>query len=273
MLKTGERLNVKVLEINPQHIKYKRFDNLNDSLITIDKRTAERIMYENGVVERFVDTTMVTTAPTSKDSLRKEIMVGSAVRIVIDSMSYDGKVTFINQADSMASVVFRQDSLNQHITYKLSDLVRMQPIPLPENSGLATVMKLDSVSTQKPNPPSPEVLFERGAHDAQLYYRGYKTALICTILSVLANPILPFVVGIATTAFPPSRSHFTFPPDAPSQSEQYLAGYSHKARRIKLKKVLVPLAIVAGIAVVGIVIIGPLISSTGTSFLSAIFGK
>ena len=51
MLRTGEEVKAKVLEITPNEIKYKRFDNLEGPTITIEKSSVFMITYENGTKE------------------------------------------------------------------------------------------------------------------------------------------------------------------------------------------------------------------------------
>jgi hypothetical protein len=51
--KNGEELQVKVLEILPDHIKYKRFDNLDGPIISVYKREIFMIKYANGVKDIF----------------------------------------------------------------------------------------------------------------------------------------------------------------------------------------------------------------------------
>lgn len=51
--KNGDELQVKVEEITPTQIKYKRFDNLEGPLISVSKTTVFMIRYENGTKEVF----------------------------------------------------------------------------------------------------------------------------------------------------------------------------------------------------------------------------
>ena len=51
--KNGEEIQVKVLEITPDLIKYKRFDNLEGPTISIYKREVFMINYANGVKDIF----------------------------------------------------------------------------------------------------------------------------------------------------------------------------------------------------------------------------
>lgn len=46
-----EELKVKVLEITPTEVKYKRFDNLDGPLITVLKKDVAKLVYSNGIVQ------------------------------------------------------------------------------------------------------------------------------------------------------------------------------------------------------------------------------
>ncbi len=55
-MKNGDELKVKVIEINDKEIKYKRCDNLDGPLITVNKSDVFMIKYANGTKEVFKDT-------------------------------------------------------------------------------------------------------------------------------------------------------------------------------------------------------------------------
>src|SRR5438477_11089331 len=48
VLKTGDEVSAKLLEINPNDIKYKKFDNQDGPTITINKSDVFMIKYKNG---------------------------------------------------------------------------------------------------------------------------------------------------------------------------------------------------------------------------------
>jgi hypothetical protein len=51
LLKNGEEISVKVLEIKDTEVKYKRFDNFGEPTITINKSSISSITYSNGTNE------------------------------------------------------------------------------------------------------------------------------------------------------------------------------------------------------------------------------
>ncbi|RPG60614.1 MAG: hypothetical protein CBD51_000705 [Flavobacteriales bacterium TMED191] len=51
--KTGNDITVKILEINPDNIKYKKSYNIDGPLFTVDTKDINQIVYKNGEVESF----------------------------------------------------------------------------------------------------------------------------------------------------------------------------------------------------------------------------
>ena len=50
--RNGEEIKVKVIEILPEEIKYKMFDNLEGPMITMYKSEVHKIIYENCFTSR-----------------------------------------------------------------------------------------------------------------------------------------------------------------------------------------------------------------------------
>jgi hypothetical protein len=69
VLKNGEEIRVKVLEINQTEIKYKRCDNLEGPIFTIDKSSVFFVKYSNGTKEIF---NVVETKKNPIDKLPEE---------------------------------------------------------------------------------------------------------------------------------------------------------------------------------------------------------
>lgn len=68
-LKSGKVEEVKILEITDQSIRYKMFDNQTGPEYVVDKTKIEKIVYENGNVERFVS---VSNTNSNSRSARDE---------------------------------------------------------------------------------------------------------------------------------------------------------------------------------------------------------
>jgi hypothetical protein len=63
-LVTGELVKTKIVEIGQTEIKYKKFDNLNGPIYSIEKSNVTLIRYENGTTDHFIDSR--TTLPKDK---------------------------------------------------------------------------------------------------------------------------------------------------------------------------------------------------------------
>lgn len=68
VLKTGEEIKSKVIELTPTEIKYKAFDNLDSPIITIDRKTVFMCRYANGKTEVI---TPITTENASNPIVQK----------------------------------------------------------------------------------------------------------------------------------------------------------------------------------------------------------
>lgn len=63
------KLAVKVIEVNPVTVKYKRFDYPDGPLIIIDKKEVSAIVYQNGLKEVFEQTKVAALTPPAPDTL------------------------------------------------------------------------------------------------------------------------------------------------------------------------------------------------------------
>ena len=71
--KTGEDIQSKILEVNQNGVKYKKFDNLDGPTFTLLKSNILMIRYENGTKDIFKQTEVVKAEPkTSIEDMRKK---------------------------------------------------------------------------------------------------------------------------------------------------------------------------------------------------------
>ncbi|MCU0445157.1 MAG: hypothetical protein MUE85_09575 [Microscillaceae bacterium] len=81
-------------------------------------------------------------------------------------------------------------------------------------------------------------LYQKGFADAGNYYSGYQGAGTATIvLTVLSGGIVGLIPAVACSTTPPKLKNLGIPPSNYSQSEQYIAGYTAAAKKIKSRKV------------------------------------
>lgn len=93
--KNAEEIQVKILEITPDLIKYKRFDNLQGPVISEQKQDFSEIKYENGLVEKFDITPKLVKAETPKPlGLRKNGLALNVLPILAQSFNvfYDHRL-------------------------------------------------------------------------------------------------------------------------------------------------------------------------------------
>ncbi len=79
ILKSGEELNAKVLEVGTQDIKYKKFENPEGPFYTISKDKLFMIKYQNGTKETFGNSNIENTAskPNIKTAVAQQATTNS----------------------------------------------------------------------------------------------------------------------------------------------------------------------------------------------------
>ena len=83
VLKNGNEIKAKVLEITTEVVKYKRCDNLDGPLISIAKPKLFMIRYKNGTKEVFKDETPAPQETVEDRPKRKRMVAGSIVGFAI----------------------------------------------------------------------------------------------------------------------------------------------------------------------------------------------
>lgn len=258
-LKSGDRLKVKVQEITPQEIKYKRFDNLNGPLITILKSNAQSIKYENGVLETISEETAPIPYATPDNqystTLKKGFDVGDLVMINYYDENYEGVVKAINTRRNSATVEFLKKGRTTTVNRRFDELVLTENQPKKAVIGQVPMNQNYSYQNMPAQPQSYTGMYQQGETDAKRYYQGYRGAGTGTFLTTFfAGPILGLIPAIACSSTAPSQDRLGFPNSQLSQNNDYYKGYAQQAHRIKSKKVWGNFGIATGI-LVGIVII------------------
>src|SRR5688572_21845391 len=86
--RTGEEIQVKILEITPEQVKYIRFDNQAGPLISVKKQDVSEIKYENGQVEKFEIAPKVVKTETPKPlSSRKNALALNVLPLLAQSFN------------------------------------------------------------------------------------------------------------------------------------------------------------------------------------------
>lgn len=228
--RNGEELNVKVQEITPQEIKYKRFDNLSGPLITILKSTATSIRYENGVIEKLAEEVppvvpaayVESTTPVRDLSNANGFQVGDIVSADYYGVIYKGKVVEVNRPKLKAIVDLNKNGDTRRVSRKFSELTLVDKVAL--TTGYAKAGSYDDALL--------------GQSDARKYYGGYQGAGTGTFLTaMLFGPVIGLIPAAACSSTPSDQARLTFPNPKLAQNMSYYTGYTEEAHRIKSKKV------------------------------------
>ena len=265
--KNGIDLKVKVQEINPKEIKYKRFDNLDGPLIVVEKSEINTIIYQNGVVDYFT-TAPVTELPVTNSvspiaspapSAAMNYQVGDLVEIVHFDKPYVGKIIRV-LARERVKVEVTQNGNTSVFDRSFATIKPVQSLVSSPSAPVSIVLAQPiaaSVARLPSGQLSYSTLFQQGENDAKLYYRGYKGAGTATFLTTFLLPILGLVPAIACSSSPPRGDKLGMPNlNFAQENPDYFRGYNQQAKRIKSRKVWGNFGIAVGINVAIILIAG-----------------
>jgi hypothetical protein len=93
--KSGEEILVKVVEISPELVKYKRFDNPDGPLISVQKHEVSGIKYQNGMTEKFDSAPVpVKTEKQKPLTFRKNALAVNVLPLILQSFNiiYDHRL-------------------------------------------------------------------------------------------------------------------------------------------------------------------------------------
>ena len=106
MLKNGDEINAKVIEIGISEIKYKKFEAQGDTLVVIPKTNVFMIKYENGTkdVINKISKPKSSSQKKSNDALSSGVLYGGVSSPVGDFGSSDVKIGFAGGVEGLISV-------------------------------------------------------------------------------------------------------------------------------------------------------------------------
>jgi hypothetical protein len=229
-LKNSSKLTVQLLEINPDNIKYKRFDNLTGPLYTHLKSEVLFIVFANGKKEVFESVNLVKTdtnaiKPTDVNLGTDTIVFNSGRQMpvkIAEINSLQVKYKMINNPDGPTYSTLKSEV--NHVTFS-SGLV--------QQFGIAPAPAYDASKAGNNKGPS---LYEKGKSDALRHYNhnGGSIAIGCSAAGCAPLALIPAVIVGYTE---PTRNHLRIPVSAYSSNNDYVTGYTYMASRIKTKKV------------------------------------
>jgi hypothetical protein len=249
--KNGNDLKVKVQEITPQEIKYKRYDNLNGPVITILRNSATAVLYENGTLENLAeDVAQAATPMVEKEGYK----VGDLVSLIYYDQKYEGEILEINERRGTAFVKF--DNGRKSTNRNLNELLLLKsksPDQQPTTQAYYPGQQNQPVNLSFNQGYTK--LYQQGEVDATRYYQGYKGAGTGTFFTaLLAGPLFGLIPAIACSSTTPDRHNLGLPNKQFAENNDYYQGYSQQAKRIKSKKVWTNYGIGAGILLLLVVV-------------------
>jgi len=155
-------------------------------------------------------------------------------------------ITFIPENQSDTLIIARKEVSTLH--YRSGIIIQ-----LSENGVL--------VPGKYYQPRVADSLYQRGAADASIYYKGYRAAKTGTLIGSIYFP-MGLIPAFACSSAPPKRENLGFRDENLMHNPSYFSGYTEKAHEIKRKKVWQGFAIGTGI------FFGIMIFSTGVATLT-----
>lgn len=144
--KNGETINAKVLEVNPDNVKYKKTDNQDGTTYTVDKKELAGITYANGEEDIF--------KIESKGDRKIFIWAPSMKKIELPTLSKPAKIQIIDNKKTLPA-----KSKVEFSGKELVDLVG-EILKNPKTEGVQIV---------EANSVSPDVKISIEAYDAAFY--------------------------------------------------------------------------------------------------------
>lgn len=234
--KTKEKLVIQLLEVNPDNIRYKRWDNQAGATYTVLKTELEQIVLSNGKKEVFGSVAQsITKADTAKAN---PSMVTAEKAKANDTLYFrSGKKQAVVIYDlTPAEVKYKPISNPEGPVYRLqkSDLKEIRFA-----SGMKQTFGEAAVNTDfQPSSISggPTSMMLKGTRDAKANYKNGGGSVGTGVVSFIFPPA-GLITAIACSSIPPKQHNLGYPDDNLWQNKDYRASYSKEAWRLKRKKV------------------------------------
>jgi hypothetical protein len=102
---------------------------------------------------------------------------------------------------------------------------------------------------------SPQDLYVKGQMDAEVNYKKYKGAATGTLIVSLLSPLVGLIPAIACSATTPKIENLGYPDPKLFMQKDYHDSYTHKAKKIKSRKVWKNWGIGFGVNLVAVLLI------------------
>jgi hypothetical protein len=244
--KNNEKLRILLLEVNPDNVKYKRFDNQAGATYTVLKSEISFITLSNGKKEVF-----------DKTSTEKTVVVKDSVPVQPKDTLAVQTPTVTKPITANDTIYFKNGKKVPSRIYELTDTdVKYKPIgnldgpvyKVPKSDVreivFSTGMKQKFETQPVFNPvytnetgglSSSRDFWTKGVHDAQTNYRHKGGSVAIGIVSIV--PLIGLVPAIICSAVPPKQHNLNYPSDALWQNKDYKNGYQNEAYRMKRRRI------------------------------------
>jgi hypothetical protein len=236
-------LKVVLLEINPENIKYKRFDNQAGPTYNVEKKEVRSITYANGIKEQI-------KIPTKKIEENEVIVKGDSISKAhnVNLSGLKDTIYFLSGRKVIAKIV---DVQSQTIKYQVSNL---------DGEIMYTVNKLDLkkivtstgavkqfevlsdnqnvyVPNTNPNNAFGGNFYQKGRMDAAKYYTRDNGSTLTGCMAAGCSPCVGLIPAIVISNNAPALTDLKMPISSYSKNYEYMRGYQDGAHEIRKKKV------------------------------------
>ena len=245
-LKNTEKLTVKLVEINPDNVKYKLFSNQAGETFTSLKNEINQIVFANGKKEIY-DTLRIG----KKDTLSNTNVI--ATKKAADTLIFNngkiiaGKILAINTAD----IKYKIENNPDGPTYSV---LKTEIKEIIFATGLHQSFKNENntdnnYSHSNTASNSTESLFLKGQTDAKQYYRNGGGSVAVGILTVL-SPIIGLIPAVICSAFQPKERKLGYQNNELWKKPEYRLAYTMQAYKIKKRKIWITFGACTAVSVI-----------------------
>lgn len=236
--KNKEKQVAQLLEVNPDNIKYKKWDNQSGPTYSVVKSDVELIVLSNGKKEVFSAT---PARPVSTDTSATIAKAGTVAAISTE------------KPKTCDTIFFRSGKKQAVTIYDLAPTeIKYKPITNPDgpvykalksdvkeivfSTGMKQSFNEAPAQQYSGSSLSAAGMTMKGIRDAKTYYKNGGGSIGTGITAVLFPPagLIPAVI---CSLVPPKEHNLGYPDDNLWQNKDYRTAYTKQAYRIKLKRV------------------------------------
>jgi hypothetical protein len=236
--KSKEKQVIQLLEVNPDNIKYKRWDNQAGPTYTVLKSEVEQVALSNGKKE------IISASPAVKPAATDTAAVKSNTSIAISSPEKtkpcdtlffrSGKKQLVTIYDvTPAEIKYKPISNPDGPVYKvLKSEVKEIVFSTGMKQSFGDVLTPQYTSSSQ----NPATMALKGTRDATTFYK-HRGGSIGTGITAFIFPLAGLIPAVICSNTAPKQHNLGFPDDHLWQNSDYRTAYTKEAYRIKKKRV------------------------------------